>query len=163
MLLDMRRGVVASSQRGAKQPRSGFNRVDRPKLGGGQHRRLTSFRGFAIVMVAAALSGCFGLPGSDPDLGSGVGVRNETEFTLHFRVWSGDKSYALASEVRPRQTDLLLGGPEIGPNSLVTTDGCTTGDLVAFDPDGNEIARHSAPLCVDDLWVIETSASSSAP
>jgi hypothetical protein len=114
-------------------------------------------------MVAGLLSGCQ-LPGMEnPGFGDGIEVRNETEFTLHFRVWSGDKSYALAPEARPRQTEAVLSGSAIGPNSLVTKNGCTTGDLVAFDADGNEIARHSPPLCVDDLWVIETSASSSAP
>jgi hypothetical protein len=99
----------------------------------------------------------------NPGFGSGVAVRNETELTLHFRVWAGSKSYALAPVARPRQTETVLSGSEIGPNSLVTKNGCTTGDLVAFDPGGNEIARHSAPLCVDDLWVIGTTASSSAP
>jgi hypothetical protein len=92
----------------------------------------------------------------DPGIDDGIGVRNETEFTLHFRVWSGDKSYALAPVARPRQIETVLSGSEISPNSLVTENGCTTGDLVAFDPDDNEIARHSAPLCVHDLWVIES-------
>lgn len=132
------------------------------KLGGGEHPRLTSYGGFAIVVVAGLLSGCL-LPGMDPGLGDGIEVQNDTEFTLHFRVWSGNKSYALAPATRPGEIETVLSGSAIGPNSLVTKNGCTTGDLVAFDPDGNVIARHSAPLCVDDLWVIETSGSSSAP
>ena len=69
----------------------------------------------------------------------------------------------LPQEARPRQTEAVLSGSAIGPESLATKNGCTTGDLVALDPDGNEVARHSAPLCVDDLWVIESPVSSSAP
>jgi hypothetical protein len=115
-----------------------------------------------VILVGLAVSGCLTLP-ENPGFGDGIGVRNETEVTLHFRVWAGNESYALAPEARPRQTEAVLSGSEIGPNSLVTKDGCTTGDLVAFDPDGNEVARHAPPLCVDDLWVIDSPASSSSP
>jgi hypothetical protein len=32
--------------------------------------------------------------------------------------------------------------------------GCVTETLIAYDPSGREVARHSPPLCDRDRWVI---------
>ena len=38
--------------------------------------------------------------------------------------------------------------------------GCTTGDLVARTPQGDEVARLTEPLCVNEGWEIEADGTS---
>jgi hypothetical protein len=97
---------------------------------------------------------CGILPVSDPGLVEGVGVRNETRLTLSFKMLVTGKWYDLAARARPHDTALVLDRGHLSSNSVLARDGCSTGDLVAFGPDGREVARHPPPLCKHDVWVI---------
>jgi len=35
--------------------------------------------------------------------------------------------------------------------------------MIAYDEDGREIARHDAPLCAGDRWVIDVTGPTSTP
>jgi hypothetical protein len=115
-------------------------------------------RSALAILIGLAVSGCIQFTISDPGLGTGIGVRNETDLTLTFRLLVGSKWYDLAQKARPKQTELLL---DSGDAFLAAH--CTTGDLAAIAPDGAEVARHAPPLCVGDVWVIESPASSPSP
>ena len=124
---------------------------------------LTKERGVLLrsalaVLIGLAVSACVQFTISDPGLGTGIGVRNETDLTLSFRLLVGNTWYDLAPEAGPRQTALLLDSGD-----AFLEGHCTTGDLIATAPDGAEVAHHAPPLCVDDLWVIDSPASSSSP
>ena len=41
------------------------------------------------------------------------------------------------------------------PASIFDGQRCIEGDLVAFAPDGREVARHDEPVCFGDRWVID--------
>jgi len=106
-------------------------------------------------MAVLVLGACEGFPGSDPHLAEGIGVRNNTSEALHFSVfgdWSG-----LICPVRwnPAGEASSCRVLQSAATALVTKDRCTTGDLVAINCKGREIARREPALCVDDTWVIE--------
>jgi hypothetical protein len=104
-----------------------------------------------FVLVGA---GCGILPVSDPGLVDGVSVRNETRSTLSFKMLVTGKWYDLPAKARPRDSALVLDRGHLASNSVLARDGCAIGDLVAFGPDGREVARHAPPLCKNDVWVI---------
>jgi hypothetical protein len=118
------------------------------------------------ILIGLAVTGCgvlsscgVRLPGDDSGFSSGIGVDNRTVRTLHFRVFDRDRSYDLAPTALGRQTALVIGNSS---HTSILEDGCTVGDLVAFDENENEVARHPPPLCIDDVWVIEPDAPAGA-
>jgi hypothetical protein len=107
------------------------------------------------LAVILAVSACGPFPITETVDMRGVLVINETPQTLSFKMWvPGDRWYDLPSVARPRDRTGALYGPQLGPNSAFARDGCTIGDLVAFAPDGHEVARHGPHLCRDDVWTI---------
>ncbi len=138
------------------------------------HRRpLTPVRAFdararrlALVVAAALIlaGGCRPFPGSDPGITDGVQAVNQTQETIRFEVvGDGGKRFSLTAEFEPGEGGLVLGGSAIGPDSLVTEDGCTTGDLIALDTAGTEIARHPPPLCDGDVFLVRAAPDSETP
>jgi hypothetical protein len=97
--------------------------------------------------------------GCDQYLGSAnaVGVENNTSFELHFSVLLDQDWYTPVARAHPHQSAVILG-PEILPASK-----CTAGGMIAYDEDGREIARHDAPLCAGDRWVIDMENPTSSP
>ena len=112
-------------------------------------------RSIAFLVCASVLVGGCTPPGEP--LSNGVEAINETQETIHFKVVGDDgELFALTPEFEPGEGGLVLSGSEIGPDSLVTEDGCTTGDLVALDTTGTEVARHPPPLCDGDVFIVES-------
>src|SRR5918996_826719 len=106
----------------------------------------------AAVLILTLLSAC--LPGiSEPGLGDGVVVRNETELTLTFRLFTRGTAWEAPTEVGPREEAGVLPGNTLRSPTGPGEDGCTVGDLVALGPDGAEVARHPPPLCTGEVWV----------
>jgi hypothetical protein len=99
---------------------------------------------FVAAIVAACASGC------DPTISSGVGVDNRTSESLHFRVQlEGPRWYSYPSKVPPHERGLALPAP------VIPEGGCSAGAMVALDDAEREVARHDAPVCVGDVWIIE--------
>jgi hypothetical protein len=115
------------------------------------------------IALALALSGCGRFPGDDSGLASGVSVRNATQLTLHFKVFTSTRPYTWTTVARPGDQSLVIPSSSLGRTSEIAENGCTVVDLVAFDENENEVARHPPPLCVDDVWVIEDPEASSSP
>jgi hypothetical protein len=117
----------------------------------------------AAVLALTTLGACL-LPGiSEPGLGDGVVVKNETELTLTFKLFDRGTAFDLPTEVGPREEAGVLPGNLLRSPTGPGEDGCTVGDLVALGPDGAEVARHPPPLCTGDVWVIEDAEAVSSP
>jgi hypothetical protein len=100
--------------------------------------------GAIAVAVGIALSGCR-LPGDDQGLiPSGISVRNAADVTLYFKVFTPERTYSLPTVVRPRDRAIVLSRGEFAP--AIAENECTIVDLVAFDENENEVARHPPPL-----------------
>ena len=135
------------------------------------HRRpLTSVPGFgararrlALVVPALILvGGCVEIPGEP--LSDGIQAVNETQETIHFEViGEGDERFRLSAEFEPGQGGLVIRGSAIGPSSLITENGCTTGDLIALDAAGKEIARHPPPMCAGYVFIVGAQPGSQPP
>lgn len=109
-------------------------------------------------LSASLLVGLFALSGCEtPELHQGISVRNETEENLTFQALVNREVVPLPATVGPQGTTTLIGARALGEFSRLGTDGCTTVDVIAVDPGGNEIARAEPPLCVGDEWVVQTS------
>lgn len=118
-------------------------------------------QGLLLVAVACMLAGC---PDLSEPLSDGIQALNETEKTIRFEViGDGGERFNLGTEFVPREGGLVISGSAIGPSSLVTEDGCTTGDLIALDVTGAEIARHPPPLCDGDLFIVRAPPGNKAP
>ena len=115
------------------------------------------------VLALIGLSACW-LPGiSEPGLGDGVIVKSETQLTLTFKLFTRGTAFELPTEVGPREEAGVLPGNLLRSPTGPGEDGCTVGDLVALGPDGAEVARHPPPLCIDEVWVIETAEPITSP
>jgi hypothetical protein len=102
-----------------------------------------------------ALIGCNDFPGVERPLHAIV-VENRTPSALTFEMVVGDRQQALIGPVRPGVSDAILifrGAIPDGP--LVGEDGCTKGTVIAYDPEGQEVARHPPGLCIGETWVVE--------
>jgi hypothetical protein len=109
-----------------------------------------------IVGMLVALAGC---PNMEEDFGPAVTAINQTDETLRFELFGAGEWRRLAIELPPgRQQAVLFGSQMVEPN-LLTVDGCTEGDLVAYTLDGREVARRPPPLCDGDHWIIEDEQS----
>lgn len=125
-----------------------------PRPGGGL--RLVASVLVAVVVVAACQ---VGLTEQRDD--RGVAVRNNTESILQFRTLVEGEWYEFGS-VSPGDETGVVSNTAL-TDSLVGRDGCTIGVLVAFDPDGHEVARHDPGLCLGDLWQIDALGLSASP
>jgi hypothetical protein len=109
-----------------------------------------------LLVTALVATGCI-----DAFDTTGVSVRNNTAVTLRFKTVVGGIEYPL-SAVEPHTVGNVLLGTDLQADNLKTKNGCTVGDLIAMDPSGAEIARHPAPLCKGDQWVIDAAGSPSS-
>lgn len=115
----------------------------------GRKPRLRGVRWLAVAALVVAFTGCF----DDSRRLDEVWVRNNTDVTLHFTIVLADgRPFDMTYEVSPGETIGLIPG---GSGNL-GDDGCTAGDLIAYDPSGREVARHAPGLCARtrDLWRI---------
>ena len=90
-----------------------------------------------------------------------VTVQNSTSQELRFEVVGEDGRVHALGSVKAGARGVLLSTTQLGEFSVITRDGCTVGEVVAFDTLGDEVARHSRPLCADDHWEIGPGASPS--
>jgi hypothetical protein len=106
--------------------------------------------------VLALTTGCvFFSPPPESDIDAGVVVVNNTDHDLHFKIMKEDGEWLdLATRAASGDTTQLVGTMILGEDSLIADDGCTTGPVVALDPDDRAVATHPPGLCVDDTWVI---------
>jgi hypothetical protein len=114
-----------------------------------------------VVWLLGAVRAC--LPVHDPSP-AGVSVRNNTSLPLTFKIVLDGQVLPVEQGVPAHDGRNVLTRDRLENGTLFTKDGCTMGDLVAFGPGGSEVARHPAPLCVGDNWVIDNvSPSSTSP
>jgi hypothetical protein len=95
----------------------------------------------------------------------GIEVKNDTDIVLTFKTVVAGEWYENAPRVRlePGRTVRIFSSRGSQYN-LTLSDGCSIGDVVAFGPDGTEVARHPPGLCFDDpqpAWIITASPSPS--
>src|SRR5260221_8151089 len=109
----------------------------------------------ALALAAAlAIASC----GESPGFGYGIAARNETAVRLHFAVIRSDGQLLdlAGSDTAAGAQTLLLSGALLTPEEKVVANWCTVGDLIAYDANDREVARHAPPLCANkqDIWVI---------
>jgi hypothetical protein len=90
---------------------------------------------------------------------TGVVAENHTTVTLTFEMPRGALSAFTLGSLPPGRSGLLISEVALGPYSLLATNGCSKYDIVAYDPDGREVARRGPGLCMGDTWVVEIPAS----
>ena len=107
----------------------------------------------AMAALGLLIAGCY----NDAGRTDSVWVRNNTDVTLQFTIIDVEgKPFDLTDEVTPGETYGLLGGSQLSRSAGLGIDGCTVGDLIAYDPSGREVARHPPSLCARtrDAWTI---------
>jgi hypothetical protein len=105
------------------------------------------------VVLALLVGGCDQYLGSD----NGVVVENRTTLDLHFSALLESGWYTPVAGAHPHQSALVL------PPSLLPQSRCTAGAMIALAEDGREIARHEAPLCAGDRWIIDIPGAAPVP
>jgi len=98
-----------------------------------------------VAVVALQALGC------DEGITAGVAVDNRTSSELHVQVQLEDADwYSPPGTVGPHESELVL------PAAVMPPTGCTAGSMIALDATKREVARHEAPLCIDDIWIIDS-------
>lgn len=120
-------------------------------LCGAARRRPASICFFMLALMGAFATGC------DNNRTRGIVVDNRTDLELHFVVALESGPYAPLDRAHPHQSERVI------PAQVLPASGCTSGGMIALADDGHEVARHDAPLCVDDIWVIDPSQMSIRP
>jgi hypothetical protein len=113
-------------------------------------RRLVTLLPVVGLVVLVLLAGC------EPNLGAGVTVRNETNEPLSFVIdLGGGDTIPDLQDLAPSDWQAIFDYVDLASEtSTVGHDGCSTVDVVAYAPDGREVARHGPGLCLGDTWVI---------
>jgi hypothetical protein len=107
-----------------------------------------------IALVVLVLVACADLPGTDP-LVVAITVQNRTSTPLTFQTVVGDDTYDLRGPIPAgAEHPIISFRGRVTPNLVVDEDGCTRGHVIAYDPDGREVARHAPSLCIGETWVI---------
>lgn len=107
-----------------------------------------------VAALALAVAACSDGNGS---LTAGIYVDNQTTVALHFTVVRPDgRTFPLGGVVPPGTRFGLIMGAMLDPDAGLVVDRCIGGPLVAYAPDGAEVARHDPPLCASSssFWVI---------
>jgi hypothetical protein len=108
-----------------------------------------------LAIVCLLPAGC-----TPEDITKGIYAENRTTVDLHFAVTGiHGEIQNISGIAKPGETKALV--TEFGPDSAVASGDCTVGDAIAYGPDGVEIARHHAPLCVSEGWVIGPGSNTS--
>ena len=113
-----------------------------------RHRLLVA----ALLLVVGA-----GAAGCDRDLGGGFIVENHTDHELQFEVVLDTGPY------RPVALAPAHGTATVITASHLNGMRCLQSGMVAYAPDGHVVARHEAPLCFGDRWVIDGVDESPSP
>lgn len=101
----------------------------------------------ALLLVAAC----------EEQLGLDASVRNRTGQAIDvYHVVDGEEELVISLD-KPLSASFDQGIFQKGKRFPT---GCTTGDLVARTPAGDEVARLTEQLCVNQLWEIEVDGSS---
>ena len=95
----------------------------------------------AALLAVLLVAGCW-------DAVRAVTIRNQTEAPLMFGVILADGTEFHFTYVVSPGEDFSLTIDSLYDNRM-GVDGCTLGDLIAYGPDGQEVARHPPPLCLD--------------
>ena len=111
------------------------------------------------LLLLTTLLGCGPPPVSDIGITNGVEVDNQTPYDLHYETIVDGTVYKLGYPGH-RGRDLIISANQLDSTSLIGSNGCTKGDVVALTPEGREFARHKPPLCVNDIWVIGATGAS---
>jgi hypothetical protein len=106
-------------------------------------RRRSAQTAFWLFASVALVLGC------EAGRMDGIGVDNRLGQELRFEIEIDGRLIRLATHALPRSTARVLAAGDLRSGD------CTTAPLVAYDPDGREVARHDPPLCVGDTWTIE--------
>jgi hypothetical protein len=112
----------------------------------------------AVVVLALVVVAACQVRLTEQGHENGVGARNDTESILHFRTLVEGLWYDLGSVSPGNLTQAISYSDLTSATSAIARDGCTIGVLVAFDPAGNEVARHDPALCVGDVWQIDAAS-----
>lgn len=97
------------------------------------------------------------VPACEENLSPEASVRNRTLQAIEvFREVEGQESLvvSLPEPVTASHDQTLFVKSQAFP------EGCTTGDLVARTPYGDEVARLADELCINQVWVIEPDGTS---
>jgi hypothetical protein len=114
-----------------------------------------------VRLAAVLVVACLIVFGCDQGLTRGIYAENRTSTPLRFAVILADGDlHSIPGDVQPG--DRIDLQPDFGSESVATKDGCTVGDVIAYDADGTEVARRHPPFCFgDEVWVIAPNASPS--
>jgi hypothetical protein len=124
-------------------------------------RQFASIALLAVVIVLALGACTFpGMELADPRT---IEVKNETLVELTFKTVVNGEWYDIpqSTPLQPNGSMHVFSAAGYSEeHSLVLKNECTIGDVVAFGPNGEEVARHPPGLCFDDphpAWVIQPS------
>ncbi len=92
----------------------------------------------------------------DQGLGGGVVVENRTDFELHFEIMLDSGPYTPVARVPPHEDATVITVSNLNGKR------CLGSSVVAYTPDGTEVARTDEPLCFGDRWTIGADESPSA-
>jgi hypothetical protein len=106
---------------------------------------------FLGVVTATAIIGCWM---GDPESYSVV-VDNRTSSDLHFKA-EVDEGLNLIETVPAHKKGHILYslGPPAKSHRIMRGGMCTPVDIVAYDANNVEVARHPPGLCMRETWVI---------
>jgi hypothetical protein len=110
----------------------------------------------ATAVLALGLMACSDVNGS---LTAGIEVENRTSLALHFTLVRPDgQTMTLGgADLAPGAKRVLISGSMLDPDAGWLKDRCIAGPLVAYGPDGTEIARRDPPMCAtsNSLWIVD--------
>jgi hypothetical protein len=123
----------------------------RPRL-----RAAALVQGVALGLIGV---GCFAaVTLAIPQQPEWINVRNATLVTLRFYTLDGGTLRPVWGKLDvpypPGDASQLIDPTMTGAGGILDASGCTTGELIAQDANGREIARHGPGLCEGDTWVI---------
>jgi hypothetical protein len=117
---------------------------------------------FVALLVAAAVAFSAAACAEPNGFAAGISVENSTQVPLHFTlIRPNGEAYEFGQEVAPGLRVALISGPLLRADRGLTVNMCTVGDLIAYGPDGSEVARHAPPLCAagSPVWIIGAAAT----
>jgi hypothetical protein len=110
----------------------------------------------SLVLAVLALVGCTEI--GEP-LRRAIRIDNRTGFELTFMMHIDGAWLELGAPIGANATGNILGTlGDVSHSRVLRPDGCTIGDVVAFQDDGVEVARHPPPLCLGETWAVTPAA-----
>jgi hypothetical protein len=128
----------------------------RPRL-----RAAALVQGAVLALIGVGCFAAVGVTMAIPQQPEWINVRNATSVTLRFYTLDGGTLRPVWGKLDvpypPGDASQLLDptNPAMtGPGGILDAAGCTARELVARDPNGQEVARHGPGLCEGETWVI---------